>query len=309
MSTHQWGYLSAVVSYVCGGLFPLYLRLLRPSSALEILAHRIVWSSIFLVGIISVGRTWRRLRSLLRPRTLGYLTVASVLIAVNWGTYIYGVSSQRVVETSLGSYMVPLATVLLGVVVLREQLGVGQWVAMALAGVAVVVLTIDYGHIPVVALVIAGTLALYGLVKKRVQLPATDGMALESALLVLPAAGFLVVLAWHNQATFGHVSTLHTVLMVASGGVNAALLLTYVGAANRIPLSAMGLLHYLAPTIQLGCAVLILGEPLPRERLVGFGLVWVALAVFLADGIRRARTASRRADRDLATSPPALPRA
>ncbi|HEY7222291.1 MAG TPA: EamA family transporter RarD [Micromonosporaceae bacterium] len=293
MSTSRAGYVSGLVAYLCWGLFPLYWRLLRPSTPLEILAHRIVWSLVFVLVLIAVSRSWRRLRGLLRARTIGRIAVAATLIAINWGTYIYGVNADRVVETSLGYFINPLVTVLLGVIVLRERLSVPQWVAIGIGALAVGVLTVDYGQLPVLALVLAASFGLYGLIKKRLAVPATEGLAIESGLLTLPASAYLVVMASTGDSTFGHVSAAHTALLVASGVVTGIPLIAFAAAANRIPLSAIGLLQYIAPILQLGCGVLILGEPMPAARLAGFGLVWVALAVFTWDGIRRLRSTTR----------------
>ncbi len=198
-------------------------------------------------------------------------------------------------ETSLGYFINPLVTVLLGVVVLREHLRPAQWAAIGIGAVAVGVLTVDYGHVPYLALILAGSFALYGLIKKRLGVPAADGLLLESGALALPALGFLAVLVARGDSTLGHVSGTHTVLLVLAGAVTAIPLLLFAGAANRIPLSAIGLLQYLAPTLQLGCGVLILGEPMPPARLAGFALVWLALAVFTWDGIRTMRVQRRMA--------------
>jgi chloramphenicol-sensitive protein RarD len=293
MTERRKGYTAATLAYLAWGLFPLYWRLLRPSTPIEVLAHRIVWSLVFVLALIAVGRSWRQLRAILRPRKVGAIAVASVLIAVNWFTYIAGVDAERVVETSLGYFINPLVTVLLGVFVLRERLSTLQWVAIGIGAVAVTVLTVDYGHIPTYALVLAVSFGLYGLVKKRLAVPAVAGLAVESGLLVVPAAGYLLLLAHQGQSTFGHVSVAHTVLLVVSGVVTGLPLIAFASAANRIPLSAIGLLQYLAPILQLGCGVLILNEPMPPARLAGFGLVWLALAVFTADSIRRIRNETR----------------
>jgi len=293
VAAHRAGYVYAVSAYLLWGLFPIYWRLLLPSTAAEILAHRIVWSAVFVFGLIAVLRSWRTLGTLLRPRTLLRISLAAVLIAINWGMYIYGVNAERVVETSLGYFINPLVTVLLGVLVLRERLRVAQWVAIGFGAVAVGVLTVDYGHIPLVALALAATFGLYGLVKKRLQVPAAHGLALESGLLVLPAAGYLAVLALTGQSTFGAVSGVHTALLLGSGVVTAVPLLLFAGAANRIPLTAIGLIQYLAPTLQFAVGVLIFHEPMPPARLLGFGLVWLALAIFTADGIHRMRAGAR----------------
>jgi chloramphenicol-sensitive protein RarD len=295
MGTGRIGYAYGTAAYLCWGLFPLYWRLLRPSSAIEILAHRIVWACLFVLAVVLATRSWRRASGLTRPRTLGLIALAAMLIAVNWGVYIYGVNNDRVVETSLGYFINPLVTVLLGVVVLRERLSPAQWCAIGVGAVAVGVLTVDYGHVPVLALILACTFGLYGLIKNRLAVPAANGLLVESAVLAVPALGFLVVLGARNDATVGGISTGHTVLVVLSGAVTAIPLLLFAGAASRIPLSAIGLLQYLAPILQLACGVLVLGEPMPPARLAGFALVWLALALFTWDGIRRVRVAGRTA--------------
>jgi chloramphenicol-sensitive protein RarD len=284
------GYLFAIGAYLSWGLFPIYFKLLRPSPPLEILSHRIVWSCLVIALIVTVARTWRRVgRLLVRPRKLGAISLISLLIAVNWFTYIYGVNTDRVVETSLGYFITPLVSVLLGVAVLRERLHTAQWVAVGIGAAAVGVLTVDYGRAPYIALILAATFGLYGLLKKRLGLPAVDGLLVESGVLALPALAFLGVLLARGDSTFGEVSAGHTTLVVLSGVITAVPLLLFAGAANRIPLSAIGLLQYLAPILQLGCGVLIYNEPMPPARLAGFGLVWLALAVFTWDGLRRVR--------------------
>lgn len=293
MSERRTGYGYAIAAYAAWGVFPLYWRLMRPSSPMEILAQRIVWCVVLMLVVAAVGRTWRRLRVSLRPRTLGLIGAASVALAVNWGTYIYAVNTDRVVESSLGYFINPLVTVLLGVLVLHERLSAGQWVAMGIAAAAVGVLTIDYGHPPYFALVLAFSFGLYGLIKNRLRVPAADGLTAEAGLLALPAAGYLVFLEVQGQATLGHVSLGHTLLVVTSGAVTSGPLLLFAGAAKRLPLSAIGLLQYIAPILQLAVGVLVIHEPMPPARLAGFGLVWAALAVFSVDGILRARTATR----------------
>ncbi len=295
MSSSRRGYLYGIAAYLCWGLFPLYWKLLRPSTPVELLAHRIVWSLVFVLAVIALSRGWRRLAHLLRPRTIGLIVLAAALIAVNWATYIYGVNSDRVVETSLGYFINPLVTVLLGVLVLGERLRPAQWAAIGVGTAAVVVLTVDYGHVPLLALVLAVTFGLYGLIKKRLSVPAADGLLLESGVLALPALAYLLLLGAHQESTFGHVSAAHTTLLVLTGVVTAVPLLLFAGAANRIPLSAIGLLQYLAPILQLGCGVLVFGEPMPPARLAGFALVWLALTVFTWDGIRHVRAANRAA--------------
>jgi len=290
MSQMRKGYAFGVAAYLSWGLFPLYWKLLRPSTPVEILAHRILWSFVLVTVLVFATRGWRTVGRLARQRRkLALIALAAVVISFNWGTYIYGVNSDRVVETSLGYFINPLVTVLLGVFVLHEHLRPAQWAAIAVGAVAVAVLTVDYGHVPYIALILAVSFALYGLIKKRLGVPAADGLLLESGVLAVPALIFLGVLAGRGQSSFGHIGPGHTALLILSGAVTAIPLLLFAGAANRIPLSAIGLLQYLAPILQLACGVLIFGEPMPPARLAGFALVWLALAIFTWDGIRLLR--------------------
>ncbi|WBB65418.1 EamA family transporter RarD [Micromonospora sp. WMMD812] len=305
MTPLRLGYLYGFGAYLLWGFFPLYLKLLRPAGPLEILAHRIVWSVVFVALLLAALRNIGFLRALARrPRALAAIAAAAALIAVNWGTYIYGVNSDRVVETALGYFINPLVVVLLGVTVLRERLRPAQWAALGVGGLAVVVLTVDYGRLPYLALTLALSFGGYGLVKKRLGLPAAEGLFVESAVLALPALGYLVWLTATGGATFGHTSAGHTVLMVLAGAATAIPLLLFAGAANRLPLTNLGMIQYLAPILQLGCGVLIFHEPMPPARLAGFALVWLALVVFTADAVRHTRRT--RAQTRTATSDPAL---
>lgn len=290
MTPLRLGYLYGFGAYLLWGFFPLYMKLLRPAGPMEILAHRIVWSVAFVALLLAAMRNVGFLRALLRrPRALAGVAAAAALIAVNWGTYIYGVNSDRVVETALGYFINPLVVVLLGVTVLRERLRPAQWLALGIGGLAVAVLTVDYGRPPYLALVLALSFAGYGLVKKRLGLPAAEGLFVESAVLALPALAYLGWLTARGDATFGHVSVGHTVLLVAAGAATAIPLLLFAGAANRLPLTGLGMLQYLAPILQLGCGVLIFHEPMPPARLAGFALVWAALIVFTVDALRHSR--------------------
>jgi chloramphenicol-sensitive protein RarD len=284
------GYLFGFLAFAAWGFFPLYFKLLRAAGPIEILAHRVVWSAVFVAVLLAGARNWRFLAALARrPRTLSGIALAAALIAVNWATYIYGVNSDHVVETSLGYFINPLVTVLLGVVVLRERLRTAQWAAVGVGTVAVAVLAVDYGRLPWIALTLACTFGLYGLTKKRLGLPAVEGLFVESAALALPALAYLGWLEARHTAAFGHAWWGLTALLVLSGAVTAVPLLLFAGAANRIPLSGLGLLQYLTPTLQLGCGVLVFHEPMPPGRLAGFALVWAALAVFTWDGVRQVR--------------------
>ncbi|MFC0507576.1 EamA family transporter RarD [Micromonospora costi] len=305
MTPLRLGYLYGFGAYLLWGFFPLYLKLLRPAGPLEILAHRIVWSVVFVALLLAAMRSIGFLRALARrPRALAGIAVAAALIAVNWGTYIYGVNSDRVVETALGYFINPLVVVLLGVTVLRERLRPAQWAALGVGGLAVAVLTVDYGRLPYLALTLALSFGGYGLVKKRLGLPAAEGLFVESAVLALPALGYLGWLTLNGDAAFGHVSAGHTVLLVLAGAATAIPLLLFAGAANRLPLTNLGMIQYLAPILQLACGVLIFHEPMPPARLAGFALVWVALIVFTVDAVRHTRRT--RATARAKTQTPAL---
>ncbi|RKR89755.1 chloramphenicol-sensitive protein RarD [Micromonospora pisi] len=294
MNQLRLGYLYGLGAYVLWGFFPLYIKLLRPTGAVEILAHRVIWSVAFVALILAATRHWAFLRALVRqPRLLTGIATAAVLIGVNWGVYIYGVNANRVVETALGYFINPLVVVLLGVTVLRERLRATQWTALGIGGLAVVVIAIDYGQPPYIALTLALSFGGYGLLKKRLGLPATEGLFVESALLALPALGYLAWLTWHSELSFGHGSATHTTLLVLAGAATAIPLLLFAGAANRLPLTSLGMLQYLTPSLQLVLGVLIFHEPMPPARLAGFALVWLALIVFTADAIRHARRSAR----------------
>ncbi len=288
MTEERRGYLYGLAAYILWGFFPIYFKHLQPASPAEILAHRVIWSVVFVSLLLAAMRNWRFLKRLARsPKLLGGITLAALLIAVNWGTYIYGVNSSRVVETALGYFITPLVVVLLGVTVMGERLRALQWVAVGVGTVAVVVLTIDYGRLPYIALILAASFGTYSLVKKRMSLPPAEGLFVESSVLALPALGYVAWLTAAGDAHFGHVSTTHTVLMIFSGLATALPLLLFAGAANRVPMVGIGILQYVAPIIQLAVGLLIYHEPMPPARLAGFALVWVALIVFTVDAVRR----------------------
>lgn len=273
------------LAYVMWGLFPLYWPLVDAAAPVEILAHRIVWSLVALVLLLAVTGGLARMRRL-RRRSVGYLSVAAVLISINWGTYIYGVNSQQVVETSLGYFIGPLVTVLVAVLVLGERLRRAQWAALSLAGVAVAVLTIDFGRPPWVALTLAFSFATYGLLKKKANVGAAESLTVETLVLVVPALAYLVLLDAAGDGTFGRLTLTHSLLLAAAGLVTVLPLLAFSGAATRIPLSTLGLLQYIGPTLQFLIAVLLYDEPMPASRFAGFVLVWVSLALFTAEGLR-----------------------
>jgi chloramphenicol-sensitive protein RarD len=284
-----------VAAYLCWGFFPLYWPLLEPAGSLEILAHRFVWSMVFvLVAITAMGR-WRAFAAIARDRRLMLiLTAASVTIALNWGGFIYGVTNGHVIETSLGYFVNPLVTVLLGVFVLKETLRPVQWVAIAIGASAVVVLTVDYGRLPWVALLVAFSFAIYGFLKKKADLGAFEGLGMETAILFPVALAFLVVLQVRGQLAFGHEGPGNAVLLVGTGIVTAIPLLLFGAAATRLSLTTIGLLQYLGPIIQFLVGLTIFGEDMTTARWAGFVLVWLALVIFTVDAATYRRRLLRR---------------
>ncbi len=293
------GALMGAGAYLMWGVFPLYFPLLAPAGPLEVLVHRVVWTALVCALVMTVARSWAGfVAAVRRPRTLALLSAAAVLIATNWMIYIYGVLSEQVVETALGYYINPLVTVLLGVVVLHERLRPLQWVAVGIGLVAVVVLTIDYGRLPWIALSLSASFGTYGLVKNWVGrgVGALHSLSVETAVLAPVALVALVWLEATGRGSFGSEGPAHTALLASAGVVTAVPLLLFAAAARRVPLSTIGLLQYLTPTMQLLIGVLVLHEPMPASRLVGFALVWAALVVLTVDMLARARR--QRLERD-----------
>ena len=300
--------LYGVACYLIWGLFPLYWPLLEPAGSIEILAHRIVWSLLVVATVLAVTRNWAWVRPLLADRaTLARMALAAVLISVNWATYIWGVNNEHVVETSLGYFINPVVTVLIGVLVLHERLRPVQWAAIGLGTVAVLVLAVDYGRPPWIALGLAGSFATYGLIKKRVGVTvgAVQSLTVETAVLVLPALAYLLTLEGRGDGHFGHVGVGHSLLLASAGVATAVPLLLFASAARRVPLSTLGLLQYLAPVLQFLIGVLVYDEPMPASRLVGFALVWAALVVLSVDGVRNAGRNRRAARAELVSTEPA----
>lgn len=281
-----------VGAYSLWGLFPAFWPLLAPAGAVEILAHRVAWTLVVTALLALLLGRWSVLR---RLPARGWLLASSAaaLIAVNWGTYIYGVNSDQVVETALGYFINPLVSVLLGVLVLRERLRRAQLVALVVAGAAVVVLTIDYGRVPVIALTLAFTFGGYGLIKKLIPLDSLSSLTAESTVLGPLAVGYVVWLEATGAGTFTDAGVGHVLLMIATGPVTTVPLLLFGAAARRVPLVTIGLLQYLTPTLQFAWGVLVNHEPMPPSRWIGFGLVWIGLVVFATDGVRAARRSRR----------------
>ena len=296
MDERRLGVLSGLAAYTMWGLFPLYFPLLEPAGGVEIVAHRIVWSLLFVAVLLTAVRRWGLVRAAVADRrTVLVLGGASLLIAANWLIFVYGVNSGHVVETSLGYFINPLVSVLLGVVVFGERLRRLQCVAVAIAAIAVAVLTVDYGRPPWIALGLAASFGLYGLMKKVVRVEAAPGLFLETAVMTLPAIALLGFLHADGTGTFGGAGTGHALLLVSSGIATAVPLLLFAAAARRIPLSTIGLMQYVTPLMQLTIGVFVYDEPMPPARLAGFAIVWLALAVFTVDSLRQARSTRRSA--------------
>ena len=294
MDETRRGTLLGAAAYGLWGLFPLYWPLLQPSGAVEVLAHRVLWSLLVVALLLRVVGRWGAVRETLRDRGRALrLTAAAVAIGVNWGTYIYGVTSGHVIETSLGYFMNPLVTVLLGVFVLGETLRPVQWAALGLAGTAVALLAVEAGRPPWLALALAVSFGLYGLLKKTAGVGAVEGLAVETAVLAPLAAAYLVLLWVQGAATVGTLGAGHTALIATTGVVTAVPLLAFGAAARRVSLTTLGLLQYLAPTLQFLLGVLLFREPLSAVRLAGFSLVWLALAIFTVDLLARSRRSAR----------------
>ncbi len=290
MSESRRGFLAGLAAYGLWGLFPLYWPLLEPAGAVELLAHRVAWSALTMGLLVVLLRRGSALRALLaRPRTFALLAGAAVLITVNWGIYIYGVTHEHVVETSLGYFINPLVTVLAGVAILGERLRTLQWVAVALASAAVIGLTVDYGRPPWIALSLAFSFAGYGLLKKYVGAGAIESLTVETLVIVPVALGYLVWLGAQGRSHAGEEFPGHLLLLASSGLVTAVPLICFGAAATRVPLTTLGLLQYLTPSVQFALGVLVLGEPMPAGRLAAFSVLWVALAIFTAEALTNHR--------------------
>ncbi len=290
-SDYSKGLWATTLAFVIWGLFPLYWHLLKQVPSDQIIAHRIVWSAVLLFGLLFARErlAWlKKIRAV--PRTFWLLGLASVVIGFNWSLYIWAVNAGHVVETSLGYFINPLLSVLLGVLVLHERLGKLQWLAVALAAVGVAWLTWQGGRVPWIAIGLSISFALYGLLRKLTVVEPVAGIGMESLFLFLPALGWVLwAEAGHGGGFTGTWGWGTLVLLVASGAVSAVPLIAFTYGVRRIPLSVVGLLQYIGPTLQFLCGVLVFREPFGMDRLIGFGFIWAGLAVFAVAGYRAAR--------------------
>jgi chloramphenicol-sensitive protein RarD len=280
------GILYALLAYGLWGFLPIYWKTIQEVPASQILSHRIIWSFIFLMIIIFVKRDLSAFRTKIKSKkTLGIFSVAALLISVNWLTYIWAVNAGFIVETSLGYFINPLVSVLLGVFFLKEKLRPMQWVPVALAFAGVLYLTLNYGVLPWIALLLAFTFGLYGLIKKTAPLNSLHGLSLETGILFFPAGIFLILAESQGIGSLGHTGWVTSLMLVFTGFVTALPLLLFANAARRINLSTLGILQYMAPTIQFLIGVLLYGEPLTTSRLIGFIFIWAALFIYSLENV------------------------
>ncbi|HEY6072309.1 MAG TPA: EamA family transporter RarD [Anaerolineales bacterium] len=274
------GILYGIAAYAMWGFFPIYWKLLHHVPALQLLGHRVFWSFVLLALLLLAVRLWRDFRAALTRKVVAVYAVAAVLLAVNWLTYVWAVNAGFIVETSLGYFINPLLSVLLGVVILRERLRLMQWIPLALAAAGVIYLTVAYGKLPWIALTLAFSFGFYGLLKKLAPLSSLFGLTLETGILLLPACIYLVFEQVRGTGAFLHTGTVSDLLMVGAGIATTIPLLLFASAAHQIPLTTVGLLQYIAPTIQFMLGVFVYREPFDHNHLIGFGMVWLALAIF-----------------------------
>jgi len=277
------GILYGIGAYVAWGFFPIYWKLLNHVGAIQLIGHRIIWSCLLLSAYIVVTRQWGEFRGTITARGIGMYTIAAVLIGINWLVYVWAVNANFIVESSLGYFINPLLSVLMGVIFLKERLRRAQWIPVVLASLGVAYLTYVYGRLPYIALSLAVSFALYGLVKKLSPLGSLYGLTLETGILFIPALGYLLFVESAGTAAFLHTGTASDALMIGAGFVTTIPLLMFASAARSIPLWGVGLLQYIAPSLQFLIGIFIYKEPFSHDQLIGFGIVWLALVVFLAE--------------------------
>jgi chloramphenicol-sensitive protein RarD len=275
------GILNGLAAYALWGFFPIYWKLLHQVPALQVIGHRISWSFILLIVFLLLTKQWKDFRSAaLTAKTVGIYSIAAVLLSINWLIYVWGVNAGFIVETSLGYFINPLFSMLLGVVFLRERLRYIQWIAVALAAAGVIYLTVAYGRPPWIALSLAFTFGLYGFVKKLAPLGSFYGLTLETGIVFPIALIYLAFVGFSGSGSFLHEGALTDILLIGTGIVTSIPLLMFASAARQIPLTIIGILQFIAPTLQFLIGVFLYHEPFDQSRLVGFGLVWLALIIF-----------------------------
>jgi chloramphenicol-sensitive protein RarD len=284
------GIIYATLAFLCWGLFPLYFHALQEVPPSQILAHRVLWSLLFLAIVLTVRRQWKWLPAVLRqPRVIASFIASAFLLSANWLMYIWAVNNGHVIEASLGYFINPLVNIMFGYLVLKERLRRGQWAAIGLAAIGVAWLTWQAGTVPVIALILASTFGAYGLMRKTAALGALEGLSFETMVLFPLALGYVIWLSLHGQNSFVAASDHTRWLLLAAGPITAIPLLMFAAGARKIPLSVLGLLQYISPTIQFLLGIWLFHEAFTEARLVGFLLIWSALALYAAEGLWRNR--------------------
>jgi chloramphenicol-sensitive protein RarD len=285
------GFVYGLAAYIGWGFAPIYWPLLQPSTPYEVLAHRVVWSVIFLLILNTLMRTWTPVRTAwANPRSRRLLSGAAVLITINWGLYIWSVNHQHVVDASLGYFITPLLSVAMGVLILGERMRLAQWVAVGIAFSSIVILTVDAGQVPWIGLILASTFGSYGLVKKLAQVEAIASLTIETMVAFPFGLAYLLWLNAHGDLAFGHTSFGHSITVLSAGVITAVPLLGFGAAAVRVPLVTLGLMQYFSPVVQFLVGIIIIGESMTAARWVGFLLLWVGLVVYSVDMVRHSRT-------------------
>lgn len=288
------GIYYGIAAYLIWGFFPIYFKLIEEVPPLQIVGNRILWSFLLLALVLFTRRQWKVLFAQIKgPRFLLAFLIASFLLAVNWLIYVWAVNANYIIEASLGYYINPLVSVLLGVVFLRERLRPMQWAPVGLAALGVLYLTLSYGRLPWIALLLAGSFGLYGLAKKTAPLGSFHGLSIETGMLIIPSLVYLAYLQIHGQGAFGHASPVIIILLALSGPITTVPLLLFGSAAKQMDLYMLGLLQYIAPTLQFSIGVFLYHEPFTHADLVGFGIIWTSLALLSVEGylVRRRRSA------------------
>jgi len=270
-------------------MFPLYWPLLEPASSLEIVSHRAVWTMVFCLIVLYLTKALKStLATFKRPKVAAKLCATTILISINWLVYIWATNNGHVVEASLGYYINPLIVIAFGVILLKERMRPLQWAAVSIATIGVLVLTIDYGRLPWVALGLALSWGGYGLIKKQLGLGALEGLAIETLIAFIPYCGYLIFIGAKGEGQFGHGTGL-TILLISAGAITAIPLLLFNGSTTRLPFTTIGLLQYITPTIQFSIGVWIRHEAMPTARWVGFIFIWLALTTLAIDLLRSGR--------------------
>jgi chloramphenicol-sensitive protein RarD len=290
------GLAAASAAFILWGLFPVYFHALSTVSALQIIAHRIVWSALFLVAWMALrGQLGLLAATFARPALLSRLALTALLISANWLVWVWSVTHDHIIDVSLGYYITPLVNVLLGVIVLRERLNRAQWLAIGLATLGVLYLALLAGRPPWIACTLALCFSLYGLVRKVISVDALPGLTIETLLLMPLAVAYLGWCQWTGAGTLTTGGPVIAALLIASGPITAIPLFLFAYGARALPYSTVGVLQYIAPSLQLMCGVVLYHESFPAARAAGFGVIWVALLIYAADGLWRARNAARAA--------------